>query len=257
MLFDVFHNRIIIIGELLTVTPLHIGAGVNSLEVGVADNQVVKDYLGRPYIPGSSLKGVLRAFTESIVRALAETGIKGGELWACDVLDKKHNCVHDVKKSSDEEEIYNRHCSVCKVFGSTQLAGKFQVKDLTVTEDGWDNWYESRNGVSIDRDSGTAAIGLLYESEVVPADTLFELEIVLENLSPRDKFIAAIGLKALLQGELTLGGMTSRGLGRVRLIKARVKKVNQHNLVDYLAGKEIPELELARVLEQWLQEVLD
>lgn len=257
MLFDVFQNRIIITGELVTETPLHIGAGKNEMEVGAADNQVVKDYLGRPYIPGSSLKGVLRAYTERIVRTLAETGFKGGELWACDVLDKQHNCVHDLKKGMDEKEIYNRHCSVCKVFGSPLLAGKFQVKDLSVTEDGWDNWYESRNGVSIDRDSGTAANGLKYETEVVPADTLFELEIVLENLSPRDKFIAAIGLKALLQGELTLGGMTSRGLGRVRLIEARVKEVNQHNLVDDLAGREIPELELAQALEQWLQEVLD
>ena len=45
-------------------TGLHIGAGKGSLEIGGADNPVVKDAFGRPYIPGSSLRGRLRSLLE-------------------------------------------------------------------------------------------------------------------------------------------------------------------------------------------------
>lgn len=45
-------------------TGLHIGEGNNSLEIGGIDNAVVKDAKGRPYIPGSSLKGKMRALME-------------------------------------------------------------------------------------------------------------------------------------------------------------------------------------------------
>ena len=45
-------------------TGLHIGAGKGSLEIGGADNPVVKDAFGLPYIPGSSLRGRLRSLLE-------------------------------------------------------------------------------------------------------------------------------------------------------------------------------------------------
>src|SRR5882762_3429444 len=57
-------GKLILEGELHCVTGLHIGAGKGSLEIGGADNPVVKDSLGRPYIPGSTLRGRIRALLE-------------------------------------------------------------------------------------------------------------------------------------------------------------------------------------------------
>ena len=54
-------GKLILEGELHCVTGLHVGAGKGSLEIGGADNPVVKDSTGRPYIPGSSLRGRIRA----------------------------------------------------------------------------------------------------------------------------------------------------------------------------------------------------
>ncbi len=54
-------GKLILEGELHCETGLHIGAGKGSLEIGGADNPVVKDAFGRPYVPGSSLRGKLRA----------------------------------------------------------------------------------------------------------------------------------------------------------------------------------------------------
>src|SRR3977135_3461368 len=57
-------GKLILEGELHCETGLHIGAGKGSLEIGGSDNPVVKDALGRPYIPGRSLRGKLRSLPE-------------------------------------------------------------------------------------------------------------------------------------------------------------------------------------------------
>src|SRR5215467_12066903 len=57
-------GKLILSGELHCETGLHIGAGKGSLEIGGADNPVVKDAFGLPYIPGSSLRGKLRSLLE-------------------------------------------------------------------------------------------------------------------------------------------------------------------------------------------------
>ena len=53
-------GKLFLEGEMTCDTGLHIGAGKGSLDLGGADNPVVKDAFGRPYVPGSSLRGRLR-----------------------------------------------------------------------------------------------------------------------------------------------------------------------------------------------------
>src|SRR5436190_15950860 len=57
-------GKLLLEGELHCETGLHVGAGKGSLEIGSSDNPVIKDAFGRPYIPGSSLRGRLRALLE-------------------------------------------------------------------------------------------------------------------------------------------------------------------------------------------------
>src|SRR5262252_7993071 len=59
-----FQGKLIVEADLLCHTGLHIGAGKGSLEIGGADNPVVKDAFGRPYVPGSSLRGKIRSLLE-------------------------------------------------------------------------------------------------------------------------------------------------------------------------------------------------
>src|ERR1700759_5689568 len=58
-------GKLILTGDLHCETGLHIGAGKGSLEIGGADNPVVKDAFGMPYIPGSSLRGRIRSLLEN------------------------------------------------------------------------------------------------------------------------------------------------------------------------------------------------
>src|SRR5919205_1459670 len=57
-------GKLLLEGELQCETGLHVGAGKGSLEIGSSDNPVIKDAFGRPYIPGSSLRGRLRSLLE-------------------------------------------------------------------------------------------------------------------------------------------------------------------------------------------------
>src|SRR6476646_3275296 len=57
-------GKLILEGELHCETGLHVGAGKGSLEIGGSDNPVVKDAFGRPYVPGSSLRGKIRSLLE-------------------------------------------------------------------------------------------------------------------------------------------------------------------------------------------------
>src|SRR4051795_5902908 len=57
-------GKLIVSGDLHCETGLHIGAGKGSLDIGGADNPVVRDAYGLPYIPGSSLRGRLRSLLE-------------------------------------------------------------------------------------------------------------------------------------------------------------------------------------------------
>src|SRR6516162_7831549 len=58
-------GKLILSSDLHCETGLHIGAGKGSLEIGGADNPVVKDAFGLPYIPGSSLRGRVRSLLEN------------------------------------------------------------------------------------------------------------------------------------------------------------------------------------------------
>src|SRR5438093_294219 len=57
-------GKLLLEGDLHCETGLHVGAGKGSLEIGSSDNPVIKDAFGRPYIPGSSLRGRLRSLLE-------------------------------------------------------------------------------------------------------------------------------------------------------------------------------------------------
>src|SRR5882724_11031721 len=59
-----FQGKLIVEADLACESGLHIGAGKGSMEIGGADNPVVKDAFGRPYVPGSSLRGKLRSLLE-------------------------------------------------------------------------------------------------------------------------------------------------------------------------------------------------
>jgi CRISPR/Cas system CSM-associated protein Csm3 (group 7 of RAMP superfamily) len=68
-------GKLLLEGEMICETGLHIGAGKGSLDLGGADNPVVKDAFGRPYVPGSSLRGKLRSLLEQSAGLVAASDL--------------------------------------------------------------------------------------------------------------------------------------------------------------------------------------
>ena len=243
--FTQFHNRMRVTGTLRLETALRVGAG-RSTAAAEVDLPVVKDEAERPFIPGSSFKGALRAHTEALLRALdaqrqrdpseepalscmsvskpdqgilyAEAGCLTAEL----VKEKKKELSKEPERL--DRELWEESCWVCQVFGAPWLASRVLIKDLTVDESTWFKRYQIRDGVAIDRDTETASEGKLYQFEAVPAGVCFDFELVAENLSPAEQGLLFLGLRAFERGQAPLGGARSRGLGWVELTDLQVKE---------------------------------
>lgn len=238
-MFNVFKSRLELSGILTTVTALRISQGRSTEPIG-SDLPVVKDSLGRPLIPGASFKGALRSRLESFLRGIdPQFAIDPSELtsqtWMGWLKEQKKKFEKD--DAALTEVLLKKTDLASLVFGSPWAAGKFQVRDLTVLPDAWFGQYQERDGVSIDRDTETAAEGKLYDFQVVPAGTPFEFKAVVENAEDWELGLLMIGLHQFENEMIPLGGGRSRGLGVVKLEITDswwVEPANSEELLTYL-----------------------
>jgi len=223
---------------------LHVGGGIGS--TSITDAGVVRHADGRPYIPGSSMKGALRSHLGRLCQTpvLAEAGMKScllyppedeeASAWTptaadCPTLNHVRDNLkgrdvdaHDPTELSDWPEsrtdaFLDQLCCTCTLFGSPYLAGKIRVPDLEVDEKTYAGEVEIRDGVGIDRDRGRAVNKVKFDYEVVPSDTVFELTLAVDSPSPKELGLLAIAARELQWEKVAVGGKTSRGLGRCRL----------------------------------------
>ena len=249
--FASFKNRTIIEGKVKLLTALHVGRG-QSLEPVGTDNPVVKDLVGKPFIPGSSFKGILRSNAERLASALYQGDPNIVE--PCFITDEKGKCISCEKEFSREKEnlemfknrdpepttkkiaewFWDRLCPVCRLFGSPHFSSKIAIKDLTVDETTWFEHFEIRDGVAIDRGTETTSEGKLYDFEVVPAGVEFDLNIVLDNAEEKDLGLLYLALEDFKRGNVFVGGSKTKGLGNVELRYTKIEEIDEENLVDYL-----------------------
>jgi len=169
-------NKYLFKGKLIFDTALHVGGGaINEMNT---DLPIVKTPDGSPYIPGSSVKGTFRSLVERI--AVQIPGIK-----TCQLNSDYTDCLSMNKnwsiKDKTEEKILQALngeiegipglCDTCRLFGSPHKASKVSFRDLNIKE--WSEMTQVRDGVVIDRDSGTAVASLKYDYEVLPTDSVF------------------------------------------------------------------------------------
>lgn len=243
-MFEKLKNRYVIKGKVVMDTALHIGSGEDSFETNAL---VIKDAYRKPYIPGSSLKGILRSTIERIVPNISDFKtcalINGGN---CATVNKdKMEHFKERLKGDEKGDPLDLICDTCKLFGSTAIASKVKITDLYVFEP-WAELFEKRDGVGIDRDTETAAEGAKFDYEVVPSQTEFYFEMICENLNERDKFLLVIGLQEMQSGVISLGGNRSRGLGAFRLIIDEVWLLNledRKSFTEYLVCQKLEKIE--------------
>lgn len=192
-------------------TGLHIGAGKTANLVG-SDLPVIRDRDGRPFIPGSSLRGVLRAAVFSLCDTLQLDAYArratpaGGPSGANDLATRW-------KEIPLGERLFGR------IGGKDDLSygSRLQISDLAWADANAPVEVELRDGVAIDRETRTAAraTGGKFDLEVVPAGSAFAGRVRLKNPADYEVGLLAQVLWMLDQGLLLLGGKSARGLGWV------------------------------------------
>src|SRR5579859_3025432 len=218
-------GKLILSGELHCETGLHIGAGKGSLEIGGADNPVVKDAFGLPYIPGSSLRGRIRSLLENALGMLSPS-----ELVYLSKRKGQEVRIHQSDRPDDE---------ICLLFGrnpgridrvsgesaesSAATPARLTVYDAPLIAESItpqmrenldDEITEVKSENSIDRITSQANPRTL---ERVPAGARFHFRMIVDLLCGEDRELVPRLVEALrLLEDDSLGGGGSRGSGRVR-----------------------------------------
>ena len=184
----------------------------------------VKDR-GRAYLPGSSLKGVLRSRAEFIANTL-----KNGEGGTCHLFDwletgkplpERPSCGERFKlhlaevgeKELPSPQYYKDACPACQLFGHTFLASRLRVTDFTDPEGGKTS---PQQFVAIDRVSGGAAAGKTFTQEAV-REALFEGQIILKNFSLWQLGWLGFLIQDLQEGLLKIGHKQTSGRGALKV----------------------------------------
>ncbi|MEQ3164205.1 type III-A CRISPR-associated RAMP protein Csm3 [Parabacteroides goldsteinii] len=198
-------KKIIYTGTITLKTGLHIGGTNAALNIGGPDKFVVRNPINNvPYIPGSSLKGKMRALVE-IVKGCVSENSKG-----------------EVKASDDPKSISGELFGVAtgnKDNRPSRLIVRDAELDLSRPEmfDNTDLPYtESKTEVAMDRITAKANPRTF---ERVPAGAQFKLNMVLNIFEGENEQRLKETLKLairLLQDDY-LGGHGSRGYGQVEI----------------------------------------
>lgn len=208
------HNRFRATGIISTESGMRIGAGRSADLLG-SDLPIVRDAQGLPYIPGASLKGVFRTQAEQIVNAFQNAVTDPTE-----VMDKDKEIRKILEKEKDGTQKFNivvrETHEIVTLFGSTLIAGRIFFRDAMVVP-GTFSYVEPRNGVKINRETGSQQGSALYNYDTVPAGVNFSFELFVENATETQLGLVLLILDSWRQNGFQVGGFTRRGLGWMRL----------------------------------------
>lgn len=203
--------------------PILIKSGKQGADPTKPDMEFVETYRGGErciYLPGSSLKGAIRAHAERIVRTVGgeKPNNEGLGLWANDPLQnpeekkEEHKKWAEAVKNENSQGIYKFSCFTDQLFGSTEIASRFRVEDAYPVGS---VQVEERNGVAIDRVFGSVAVGP-FNFQVCTGGE-FKTRIHLKNFTLAQLGLIGLVLRDLDEGWFSLGFAKSRGLGLVKV----------------------------------------
>ena len=207
-----------------------------------------------PYIPGSSLKGVLRSHAERLARSMTVAGDA-----ACNIVaqpgDPDPPCWHELgepdaprRQQVPAHQIYPKLCAACKLFGSPYLAGRLGISDAYLVNPPGDGPLPRRDGVGIDRRRGDAAEGAKYEYEFWDGGA-FQAQVRVRNFELWQLGWLAHLLHGWQAGEIPVGFGTRRGLGRVSGQIRDLRVVYCGRLALEHRGPDLPLLGLGQFVE--------
>ena len=195
-------------GEMKVLSGIAVKGANNDLNIGGADSEVIKNPItNMPYIPGSSLKGKMRA-----------------------MIEQKYNKTKDGSPC----KCGRKGCFVCTIFGAhmnpkaESAPTRIIVRDCNLTEESLNiiqnrpldsgDFLETKAENIINRDNGTAGSPRFMER--VPAGVSFSVNISLQIFEGDDEELMKSKVEEALNlvQDTYLGGSGSRGYGQIEFI---------------------------------------
>ncbi len=209
MMFRKLVNECRVEFDLKAEGPLSIRSGENmDIDPTMPDNQFIRSYHNGEktvVIPGSSIKGVFRSRAEKLLDG------------SCAVF--RSNCSWAGKKGDSIESRYIKNCPACRMFGSLSLKSRVEFKDA-FPKDGTELKTTTRHNVGINRVTGAAMKGALFEPEVLE-EGVFAVSFVIKNYFLWQLKTLILVIQDINEGLVTFGGVTSRGFGRMSASNVR------------------------------------
>jgi CRISPR/Cas system CSM-associated protein Csm3 (group 7 of RAMP superfamily) len=178
------HSRLIITGTLTTLTPLHVGGYGFHPDT---DLPLAQNGQGDVYVPGTSIAGILRSWCEK----------------------------------NFEQSFINKLFGPHRIPGIEEGHASFVLIEDAKILDAENTLAEIRDGVGINRYSGTAADNFKFDRAVLPRGTTLNFKMAVEiadaESAPSTKAIIGHLLTAMQSEQLRFGGAKTRGLGRIKL----------------------------------------
>lgn len=174
------------------------------------------------YLPGSSLKGVLRAHCERLLATTLSPAAAEDPFTNEDAQAPRRARAKEARKDGDGAAVYRASCPADRLFGSTELAGRCRIVDAYPTPATREraNLTEVRFGVAISRQDQSVAHGP-FDQEAVTGGR-FRLQITLENFELWMIVLLLQGLRDLHQGLIQVGHAKSRGFGWMTVQEPRL-----------------------------------
>ena len=224
---------------------LHIG-GVDEVPDRDGEGTVIRfcrNGLGEPTIPGRSIRGAVRAACDIVHQALEDAGdpaTQNGEAFSKENWISLWGDDTDYTgKSANDRGLPSDASLPIRKSALTFHAVSFpQYKDT----DSGESPLPRRHGVGIDRTTGAASDGALYEHEFLPRGTRFTIRITAEGRdgekmrreqsdgipepasSESVKKILEFIVDVLTSGAICLGGRTGSGQGTIQVIEPKLRR---------------------------------
>lgn len=275
--------------RVVTKSHLRIGAGEGATDISGVGNPLIRALILNeeekrvPYIPGSSLHGVVRSWVEKALRSeeeplsreqmqaawdqleepkrrwllkqatadfrglpgLGQAGEKDAltreelfQHWTvhqniCDPLLDIDKCERLVSRESAERQPKGAWwnaiqrpvpCWVCDIFGYMGQRGRVKFTHAFASRE--DMPVDIITRVAINRLTGAADEGKLFDLEAIPPGAEFHFFVVLENLTDTQKTYFNMGIRALNLGLASLGAHSTIGFGMVGLEKLYAAQIS-------------------------------
>lgn len=212
-----FKNRWRIEGTLTTASWLHIGSGYTTTRDGISDEKknkkadiaaIATDHAGRPYLPGATLKGNLRAYLLQV--------------------------------ESDKQKIK-------KLFGAEGPdccggALEFWNARVVIPSDFDDNvpyWDNNRltgvtASIAIDRQTRTAVHQKLFYAEYVPPGVSFEVVITGQDIKDDEVSLLIAALNGFTEKRVRLGAGSTDGWGEFEWKLRKIRFIDSTSVKEWI-----------------------